>query len=583
MAHLRTIPFIGSTVFRAWRPELSVWSRVSSTIKNFRPPSKILGNPSHNLQARRTIITARPEASRLASGPAFISKRAFTSGCVQFDQPVRTRGDYKLLTLADLEFFKTALDHRPGSVISSLEGDANQVPQSELDFFNHDWMGKYHGQSKIVLKPKTTEEVSKLVAYCVQQRLAICPQGGNTGLVGGSVPVFDEVILNLGGLSNIRSFDETSGILTADAGCILQNLDDFLNPKGYIVPLDLGAKGSCQIGGNIATNAGGLRLLRYGSLHGSVLGLEVVLPDEKGTLLSSGMKGGLRKDNTGYDLKQLFIGSEGTLGIITGACILTPKRSTFNNVALLLVSNYETIAQVFAQTRTKLGEILSAFEFFDQDCFDLVTAHTNQKKPFEVPEGSKQFYVLIETGGSNKDHDDEKLSDLLESLLDSSTIVDGVLAQDQTQFQSIWSLREQIPEAVGKFGKAYKYDLSLPVSVMYDVVEETRDRFKQKGLLGTEGDKMVKAVLGYGHIGDGNLHINIVSRQWDPEVERAIEPWIYEWVSSKHGSISAEHGLGLMKAPYIGYSKDGKNVEMMRRIKQVFDPHQILNPGKYFL
>ncbi|KAG0142559.1 hypothetical protein CROQUDRAFT_673458 [Cronartium quercuum f. sp. fusiforme G11] len=356
----------------------------------------------------------------------------------------------------------------------------------------------------------TTEEVSKVVAYCVQPRLAIRPQGGDTGFVGGSVPVFDRVILNSGGLSHIRFFDETSadhlGILTADAGCILQILDESLNP--------------------MATNAGGLRLLRYGSLHGSVLGLEVVFRDEKGTLLRSGMKGGLRKDNTGYDLKQLFIGSEGTLGIITVACILTPERSTFNNVALLSISYYETIAQVFAQSRTRLGEIISAFEFFDQDCFDLVTTHTNQKEPFEVPEGSKQFYVLIETGGSNKDHDDE------------------------------------IPEAAGKFGKAYKYDISFSVSVMYDVV---------------------KAVLGYGHIGDGNLHINIVSRQWDSEVERAIEPWIYEWVSSKHDSISAEHGLGLMKVLYIGYSKDGTNVEMMRRIKQVFDPHQILDPGKYFL
>lgn len=519
-----------------------------------------------------------------------INTRNFNSGTKPlFKSHEQKRGNYKSLTLEDINEFRKILN-RPGSVLSSLKDDPHQVPDSDLDVFNHDWMGKYKGSSKVVLKPKSTEEVSKLIGYCVKQRLAVCPQGGNTGLVGGSVPVFDEVILSLNGLSNIRSFDETSGILTADAGCILQSLDDFVKEKGFIIPLDLGAKGSCQIGGNVATNAGGLRLLRYGSLHGSVLGLEVVLPDENGTVLSSGMKTGLRKDNTGYDLKQLFIGSEGTLGIITGVCILTPKRSSSMNVALLSVSDYQTIQKVYNKTRESLGEILSAFEFFDQDCFELVIDHTKQKNPFEGSgeEGGKDgFYVLLETSGSNKDHDDQKLNDLLESLIETEIITNGVLAQDQTQFHSIWSLREQIPESIGKLGKTYKYDISLPIPKMYDLVLKTRERFYENGLILKEGKEEekgdVKAVVGYGHLGDGNLHLNIVTKEWNSKVEELIEPWIYEWISEQNGSISAEHGLGLMKSPYLIYSKDQTHLDLMKSLKKMFDPCGILNPNKYFV
>ena len=222
------------------------------------------------------------------------------------------------------------------------------------------------------------------------------------------------------------------------------------------MPLDLGAKGSCHIGGNIATNAGGLRLVRYGSLHGTVLGLEVVLPDESGTVLRSGM-GGLRKDNTGYDLKQLFIGAEGTLGLITGVSIMTAKRSKAKNVAVLKVKSFSRVQDVFIKTREKLGEILSAFEFFDQESYDLVLSHTGQKPMLETAEDDDpSFYVLIETSGSNKEHDDEKLSSLVEDLYETEFIEDGVLAQDETQLNKLWNLRESIPEAAGKAGKVYK-------------------------------------------------------------------------------------------------------------------------------
>lgn len=327
------------------------------------------------------------------------------------------------------------------------------------------------------------------------------------------------------GLNQVRSFDEVSGVLTCDAGCILENLDHYCADKGYIMPLDLGAKGSCQIGGNVATNAGGLRLVRYGSLHGTVLGLEVVLPDEKGTILRQGMSG-LRKDNTGYDLKQLFIGAEGTLGLITGVCMMTAKRSSAKNVAVLKVPDFAKVQEVFVATRTKLGEILSAFEFFDQEAYDLVLHHTGQKAPIESG-GTPGFYVLIETSGGNKDHDDEKLSGLMEELMENEVVEDGVLAQDETQINDLWSLRELIPEACGKAGKTYKYDLSIPVSKMYDIITAVRERFAERGL---DKEDIVKLTVGYGHVGDSNIHVNIIAKAWDKRVEEALEPWIYQWV-----------------------------------------------------
>ncbi|KAI9619854.1 hypothetical protein KEM48_008468 [Puccinia striiformis f. sp. tritici PST-130] len=399
------------------------------------------------------------------------------------------RPDHKTLAVEDVNQFRSILDSRPGAVISSLESSSVMTSgQTHLIWrlLNVDWMGKYRGHSKVVLKPKSTEEVSRIVSYCAKNRLAICPQGGNTGLVGGSVPVFDEIILNLSALNKIRNFDQTSGIISVDAGCILQTADDFLKEKGFIFPLDLGAKGSCQVGGNIATNAGGLRLLRYGSLHGSVLGLEVVLPDQEGTILSSGMKTGLRKDNTGYDLKQLFIGSEGTLGVITGATILTPPRPAAVNVALIPVKDYTTI----------------------------------------------QKSSLVE----EQQHDDIKLEQLIESLMESETIDDGILSQDETP---------------------------TPVDLVIPRVDP--------GI----------GWVGFGHIGDGNLHLNVIAKKWDPKIEEVLEPWIYEKISSHNGSISAEHGLGLMKSPYLQYSQSNTNIQVMKSIKHLFDPLNILNPNKF--
>ncbi|KAF8934445.1 hypothetical protein CPC16_001656 [Podila verticillata] len=471
--------------------------------------------------------------------------------------------EFKKLTDDDLAYFKSIL---APSALTQDEGD--------LEAFNNDWLQKYRGQSKLVLKPSTTEQVSQILKYCNDNKLAVVPQGGNTGLVGGAVPVFDEIIISTANMSSIRSFDNVSGALVCDAGCILEVLDNYVAERGYIMPLDLGAKGSCHIGGNVATNAGGLRLLRYGSLHGTVLGLEVVLPD--GTILDN--LSTLRKDNTGYDLKQLFIGSEGSLGIITGVSILAPKRSKAVNVALLGVSSFEQVQNAFKRSRDELSEILSAFEFWDKASIDLVKQHlvAGANDPLE---SEHPFYILIETSGSNKDHDDEKLNNYLEGLLTDDVVQDGVVAQDTTQFNNLWSIREGIPEACSKTGAVYKYDLSMPVPVLYDMVQDMRTRLSDSGVLG-EG-KPVKCVVGFGHIGDGNLHLNIMAEKYTDEVTGLIEPFVYEWIAKQSGSVSAEHGLGLMKTGALHYSKSPSMMKLMRRVKDMIDPRGIMNPYKF--
>ncbi|TPX58086.1 hypothetical protein PhCBS80983_g03398 [Powellomyces hirtus] len=477
---------------------------------------------------------------------------------------------FKEIEEKDIAFFRNAIKS-PAGVITSEAPD-------ELEPFNQDWMRRFKGRCSAVLRPTNSAEVSAVLKYCNENRIAVVPQGGNTGLVGGSVPVHDEIVLSLQNMNKIREFDPISGVLTCDAGCVLEVLDNHLEKQGFIMPLDLGAKGSCQIGGNVATNAGGLRLLRYGSLHGTVLSMEVVLAD--GRIVELGKP--LRKDNTGFDLKQLFIGSEGTLGIITSVSILAPRRPKAVNVAMLGVSSFEGVQELFKYAKSELNEILSAYEFFDRTCLKLVKHHIpGIREPFET---DVPFYVLIETSGSNKDHDDEKLSAFLDHVMTEGLVEDGALAQDTTQVAGMWNIRETITESLAKEGGNYKYDLSVPVPKLYSVVEEMQERLASVGLFAKDGSASgrVKHVVGFGHMGDGNLHLNLTSTGWSKDIEKAIEPFLYEVVQRHGGSISAEHGLGLMKAPYLRYSKSDDFIDLMKSMKMVFDPKGIMNPYKYF-
>eukprot|EP00475_Leptophrys_vorax_P011279 TRINITY_DN17794_c0_g3_i2.p1 TRINITY_DN17794_c0_g3~~TRINITY_DN17794_c0_g3_i2.p1 ORF type:complete len:383 (+),score=115.02 TRINITY_DN17794_c0_g3_i2:391-1539(+) len=371
-------------------------------------------------------------------------------------------------------------------------------------------------------------------------------------------------------MNQIISFDEHSGVLVCDAGVILETAQDFLDSKGFIFPLDLGAKGSCMIGGNISTNAGGLRLVKYGSLHGSVLGIEAVLANGE---IFDGLST-LRKDNTGYDLKQLFIGSEGTLGIVTKVAILAPHKPLGVQVAFLALESYEKVLETMKLAKHELSDLLSAIEFADSQSLGRVFHHFQDlSNPLSA---SYPFYMLLELSSNNLEQDVERLNEFLAKAMESELVVDGTVSQDLVQAQTLWKLREGIPESLSKSGLVFKYDVSVPVSEMYQLVEVTRQKVAK------ELNYPVDRVTGYGHLGDGNLHLNI----WQPRdedhkaLENAIEPFIYEEVSRRSGSISAEHGLGLMKANHIHYSKSQTLIGLMQQIKKIFDPNGILNPYK---
>ncbi|NXE19341.1 D2HDH protein, partial [Ardeotis kori] len=497
-------------------------------------------------------------------------RRAFPTAASSAQEVMLTSERYGVRRLpfspvsdSDVAFFESVM---PGRVITNPE---------ELKPFNVDWLKSVRGCSKLMLKPQTTAEVSQVLRYCYERNLAVNPQGGNTGLVGGSVPVFDEIILSTALMNRIISFDKVSGILVCQAGCILEKLNEYLEEQGFIMPLDLGAKGSCHIGGNVATNAGGLRLLRYGSLRGTVLGLEVVLAD--GSALDC--LASLRKDNTGYDLKQLFIGSEGTLGVITAVSILCPQKPTAVNLAFLGCQSFAKVLETFTTCRAMLGEILSAYEFMDEKCMKLVERHLKLSSPV----AGSPFYVLIETSGSNSTHDEEKLNKFLEQTMTSGLVTDGTVATDAKKIkastwficisllhQMLWSLRERITEALTHDGCVYKYDISLPVGKLYELVTDMRARLGQSA----------KNVVGYGHLGDGNLHLNITADSYSHALLDAIEPFVYEWTARCNGSISAEHGLGFKKKQFIQYSKPNEAVFLMQRFKAMLDPKGILNPYK---
>lgn len=465
------------------------------------------------------------------------------------------------LTEHHVAYFKDVL----GNDAAILDAVTDEAVKGDLEPFNCDWMRKYQGHCRLVLKPGSTDDVSKILKYCNDNMLAVVPQGGNTGLVGGSVPVFDEIVINMSRMNQVRSFDDVSGVLTADAGAVLEVVDNYLAERGYIFPLDLAAKGSCHIGGNVATNAGGLRLLRYGSLHGSVLGVEAVLPD--GTIVDDLFK--LRKNNTGYDIKQLFIGAEGTIGIITKISIHCPQRSKAVNVAFFGLESYDKVQQAFREAKSQLSEILSAFELMDNESQVLVRKVTNNNFPLE---NQYPFYCLIETSGSNAEHDNEKLEAFLEDVMGKEIVSDGVLAQDETQLKSLWGWREGISEASGAFGGVYKYDVSIPLKSLYRLVEDVKAKIQAAGLIGDTNEYPVVDVVGYGHMGDSNLHLNVCVRRYDKEVEKVLEPYVFEWIKEHEGSISAEHGLGLAKKKFIGYSRSDNMIGLMKQIKNLYDP-----------
>ncbi|KAI8149362.1 hypothetical protein BJV82DRAFT_708252 [Fennellomyces sp. T-0311] len=481
---------------------------------------------------------------------------------------IKRSDKFKQLEQSDIDFFRNVLTSN--NVIYDTEADPKI---SAMTPYNVDFFNLHRGASKLCLFPTETNQISQILKYCNEKRLAVVPQGGNTGVSGGQNPVFDEIIVNTSKMNKVRAFDPVSGVAVVDAGVVLENLDNYLAPLGYTVPLDLGAKGSCQIGGNVSTNAGGLRLMKFGNLHGNVLGLEVVLPD--GTVLEN--LSTLRKDNTGYDLKQLFIGAEGTLGLVTGVSLLTPRKPKAVNVAMLALDSFDAVQKAFVMAKEDLSEILSAFEFWDRDSMELVkkVMLTDSSYPIEA---KSSFYALLETQGSRQEHDQEKLDAYLTRLMETEVAHDGVIAQDAKQTHALWQWRELIPESIVKSGTAMTYDVAMEVPLLYKMVEDAKKHYGDRGLIGP--DNVYSNVLGFGHVGDGNLHIMANIKGHDHNVQKDMDQFVYDWAIRHKGSITAEHGVGIAKVNYMTRCKSEVQIRLMQSIKRALDPNGIMNPYK---
>jgi len=466
--------------------------------------------------------------------------------------PETKRSNYALLTDKHVQTFERIIG--PERVVTD---------PSELECYNVDWLKTCKGYSSLALRPKTTQEVSEIMKFCHSENLAVVPQGGNTGLVGGSVPVFDEVVLSLGLMNKIYHIDELGSNISCQAGCVLETLDNTLENHGLMMPLDLGAKGSCQIGGNISTCAGGLRYLRYGSMLANTMGVEVVKADgEIIDLMST-----LRKDNTGFHLRQLFVGSEGTLGIVTGAVIQCAPRPKSVCLAFLGCNDFNKVLGTYSLARKMLSEILSACELMDEISLETV----NSKLGLSTPISQHPFSMMIETHGSDETHDEQKLCNFLEKAMEMELVSDGTYTKEPSRVTNLWQVRERIPEALLKDAYLYKYDVTLPLKHFYEAVEVMRERLKGSSAL---------TISGFGHLGDANLHLNIQGAHFEHSLLNAIEPFVFEWTHKKGGSISAEHGIGFKKPKFMKYSKSQGAIEMMRQIKGLFDPKNILNPYK---
>ena len=423
-------------------------------------------------------------------------------------------------------------------------------------------MKKYEGSSKLALLPTNTQQISEILKYCNSHKLAVCPQSGNTGLVGGGVPVKDEIVISLKKMDKIEKFDTNTDILTCEAGCVLENLGRYLGDFNCDVPIDLGSRGSCLIGGNLATNAGGKYFIKYGSLRKYVIGLEAVLPT--GKILN--MLNELRKDNTGFDLKQLFIGSEGLLGIITKINLLCIKKEKYKTLLCFSCETFDQVLKLNSLAKNHLTINLAAIEYLDSYAYEVVLNQmSNIQPPFP---STPPFTVLIEIVGN--ENMDNLISDFYSITQNSNSFKDCLISSSEQQYNNLWQHRERVGESCIKLGLVYKYDVSVDPSYMNELVVTIRNITKNLGV-----------TVGYGHIGDGNVHVNVAAfKGKEQEIQKILEPFIWNLLKEKKGSISAEHGMGKMKAGYLNYAKKEEVVDEMRKIKELWDPNGILNPGK---
>ncbi|MBU3647007.1 MAG: FAD-binding oxidoreductase [Limnohabitans sp.] len=469
----------------------------------------------------------------------------------------------------------SATPHDLLSHLRDIVGSPHVLTDGDLSAYEQDWRKRTRGKALAVVRPASTQQVADVVKACVQAGVSLVPQGGNTGLVVGSIPsnAGDQIVLSLLRMNAVRALDADNLTLTAEAGCILQNVQLAAEQAGFLFPLSLGAEGSCTLGGNLATNAGGTQVLRYGNARELCLGLEVVTAQGE---IWHGLTG-LRKDNTGYDLRNLMIGSEGTLGIITAATMKLYPMPAAHLTAWAAVPSVSHAVKLLGLAHQHLGAGLTGFEMMGQFALSLVDKHYPHLR---VPLWQDTPYcVLLENADNESEaHARERFEHLLEMALEQACVTDAVVAENLSQARNLWHIRESITLAQAEEGLNIKHDISVPISSIPAFVAETDALLAQE----IPGVRLVN----FGHLGDGNLHYNVQApEQGDPKVflhthEDQVNALVYQAVKRFGGSISAEHGVGSMKVDQLPAYKDPVALALMQQLKHALDPHGTLNPGR---
>jgi len=458
--------------------------------------------------------------------------------------------------------------------LKAIVGQGNYIDDAlKMDSYLTDWRNQFQGLSPLILKPTDCNMVSKILVLCNQHHIAVVPQGGNTGLVGGSIPSNSgtEIIISLEKMNKILDIDPINYTMTLEAGCILSEVQDAALNSNRMFPLSLAAEGSCQIGGNLSTNAGGTAVLHYGNAKELVLGLEVVLAD--GSIMNSLKR--LRKDNTGYDLKQLFLGSEGTLGIITKAVIKLFPIPTNKVTSIIAVVSLELMIDLLVKLRERTGDSISAFEYIDGACINLLSNQADIKDIFNK---KYEHYALVELSSSRQNEDLKLLLEdsITSSILDES-VSDAVIASNETQAAEFWKLRETLPGLLKSIGEPITFDISVPISSLPKLI----DKAKKACSIMCEDSR----IFIFGHVGDGNIHYYLfksseASKEEFKAMKNEIKSAIYQITAELDGSFSAEHGIGLAKKQELKDFSSEAEIELMKVIKKSLDPNNIMNPNK---
>ena len=459
--------------------------------------------------------------------------------------------------------------------LRDLIGAQHVLHEGDLSAYELDWRKRSQGKALAVVRPANTEQVAAVVKACAAARVSVVPQGGNTGLVVGSIPDDSgtQIVLSLQRLNKVRAIDKANLTLTAEAGCVLAQVQQAAEQARLLFPLSLGSEGSCTLGGNLATNAGGTQVLRYGNARELCLGLEVVTA--QGEILH-GLTG-LRKDNTGYDLRNLVIGSEGTLGIITAATMKLYPTPAATLTAWAAVPSVSAAVQLLGLAHQHLGAGLTGFEMMGQFALSLVDKHF---APLRVPLWQDSPYcVLLENSDTeSQDHARQRFEHLLEVAFEDGCVTNAVIAENIGQARNFWHIRESITLAQAQEGLNIKHDISLPVSAIAEFVQTT-DALLTQHIAGVR-------IVNFGHLGDGNLHYNVQSplgvdaATFLKDFEPRVNEWVYQSVRAFNGSISAEHGIGSLKLDSLPKYKDPVALALMREIKQALDPLGTLNPER---